>query len=42
MVAVDSFRDPVHYHHGREHGGQEYDSVLADMVLEKMLRILTF
>jgi hypothetical protein len=30
-----SFRDSVHYHHGKKH-----NSIQADMVLEKELRVL--
>ena len=35
MGLADSFRGLVHYHHGGKH-----DSIQADMVLEKELRIL--
>ena len=38
-VAAYSFRGLAHYHHGREHGGWECDSMRADMGLEKELRI---
>ena len=39
-VAAHSIIGLAHYHHGRKHSSWEYGDVEADMVLEKVLRIL--